>query len=136
MTQFEITNLLLTLPAKDTGLSSTEKGVLLHISSFFDKSMSCYPSINKLVEISGFSGSTIKRAVSALEKKNILKKTRRFTSTGPTSNLYKLNPKQLFKAARNSDVIIENRNNISKDTFLGGDGKYYSCPTEYFRATT
>ncbi|MFT7007244.1 MAG: DNA-binding MarR family transcriptional regulator [Colwellia sp.] len=134
MTQFEITNLLLNLPAKEIGLSSTEKCVLIHLSSFIGKSMTCYPSINKLGENSGLSGSTIKRAVAALENKNILKKTRRFSSTGPTSNLYKLNPKQLFKKGQNSDVTIENSSKIKKNSYLGGDGKYYSCPTEYFRA--
>jgi DNA-binding MarR family transcriptional regulator len=133
MTQFEITNRILSLPAKDTGLSATEKGVLLHLSSFFDKSMTCYPSINKIVEISGFSGSTVKRSVASLERKNILKKTRRFSSTGPTSNLYKLNPKQIFETSKKGSVSNESSSN-NKDLYLGGDGNYYSCPTEYFLA--
>lgn len=131
MTQFEITNQILALSARDTALSSTEKGVLVCISFFFDKSMKCYPSINKIVDISGFSGSTVKRSVAALEKRNILKKTRRFSATGPTSNLYQLNPKELFKTDKTNSV---KKTDINKDLYLGGDGNYYSCPAEYFLA--
>jgi predicted transcriptional regulator len=134
MTQFEITNRILSLPAKDTGLSATEKGVLLHLSSFFDKSMTCYPSISKIGEKSGYSDSTIKRSVATLVNKNILKKTRRFSSTGPTSNLYKLNPKQIFETSQKRSVSKEASSNINKNLYLGGDGNYYSCPTEYFLA--
>lgn len=134
MTQFEITNRILSLPAKDTGLSATEKAVLLHLSLFFDKSMTCFPSISKIGEKSGLSDSTIKRAVSALVNKKILMKTRRFSSSGPTSNLYKLNPKQIFEAGTKNNKTGKSNISINKNSFLGSDGKYYSCPTEYFLA--
>ncbi|ELH0894523.1 helix-turn-helix domain-containing protein [Vibrio fluvialis] len=113
------------------GLSGIEKATLVHLSTFADGQLQCFPSIKTLAQITGFSDSAIKRAIKKLEELKLITKKRRYSSSGPTSNLYKLNTamltKNLGKTGEPGDSSNPNR------AYLAQDGNYYSCPAEFYK---
>ncbi|EGR2703860.1 hypothetical protein CGI24_17740 [Vibrio parahaemolyticus] len=130
MTQFTATNRYLMTDALALGLSGIEKATLVHLSTFADGKFQCFPSIKTLAKITGFSESAIKRAIKKLEELKLITKKRRYSSSGPTSNLYKLNTTVLqdnqSKRHKLSSPVTSN------GTFLAQDGNYYSCPAEFY----
>ncbi|MGR5412858.1 helix-turn-helix domain-containing protein [Vibrio astriarenae] len=113
------------------GLSGIEKATLVHLSTFADGNFQCFPSIKTLALNTGFSESATKRAIKKLEELKLITKKRRYSSSGPTSNLYKLNTKILVdkvsKPKKPNDEAVQNR------SFLAQDGNYYSSPIEYYK---
>lgn len=72
-------------------LSGQEKLVFILLKRFADSEGKCFPSINKLIELSQFSRSTILRILKSLEEKKVLSITHRRTKEkGDTSNMYTL----------------------------------------------
>lgn len=132
MTQFSATNRYLMTEAIALGLSGIEKATLVHLSTFADGKFQCFPSIKTLAQITGFSESAIKRAIKKLEELKLITKKRRYSSSGPTSNLYKLNTTILKdKSGKPSKPSNEATQNSA---FLAQDGNYYSCPAEFYMA--
>lgn len=129
MTQFSATNRYSMAKAISLGLSGIEKSTLLHLSTFADRQFQCFPSMKKLSEITGFSESAIKRAIKKLEELKLITKKRRFSSSGPTSNLYKLNISVL-----NGETNKDNYIAIPDNAYLAQDGNYYSCPADYYKS--
>lgn len=109
------------------GLSGIEKATLVHLSTFADGKLQCFPSMKKLSQITGFSESAIKRAIKKLEDLGLITKKRRYSSSGPISNLYKLNI-SVLKGKTN----IDSQSATPKNAFLAQDGNYYSCPADYY----
>lgn len=126
MTQFELTNYLLMAKPKELNISGTEKTVFVHLSTFADGALQCFPSIKTLALVTGFSDSAIKRAIKKLEELQLIKKTRRYSSSGPTSNLYQLNTQPL-KMGVNKQIET-----ATKTRYLAEDGNYYDSPSEYY----
>lgn len=72
-------------------LNWNEKDLYIILLTYAEKdSKQCFPSISELCNISGKSRNTILKAINGLEKKKILKKEKRVTKKGQTSNLYTL----------------------------------------------
>jgi len=72
-------------------LSWNEKDLYIILLMYAEKdSKQCFPSISELCNISGKSKNTILKAISGLENKKILKKEKRVTKKGQTSNVYTL----------------------------------------------
>lgn len=131
MTQFSATNRYLMTEALALGLSGIEKTTLVHLSTFADGKFQCFPSIKTLAQITGFSESAIKRAIKKLEELKLITKKRRYSSSGPTSNLYKLNTTMLTD---NPSKTSTSRNSSNPNqAYLAQDGKYYSCPAEFYK---
>lgn len=93
-------------PIKDAG----EKFVLIAIAKHADENMQCYPSIARLAKLTGFSDSTVKLKLKALEKSGYLRVQRRTKNGKTTSNLYFLAGRE---SARNISDIYNINNNIS-----------------------
>lgn len=134
MTQYEFTNSLLMIQPTDIGLTGTEKTVFVHLSTFADSTLKCFPSLKKVSQVTGLSESTVKRAIKKLEALKLIVKTRRYSSSGPTSNLYKLSTKHLLKKELKHKVIKSNATVIP--SYLAEDGNFYSCPAEYYQFKT
>ncbi|MCG6307885.1 helix-turn-helix domain-containing protein [Vibrio alginolyticus] len=133
MTQFSATNKYLKAEAISLGLSGIEKATLVHLSTFADGKLQCFPSMKKLSQITGFSESAIKRAIKKLEGLDLITKKRRYSSSGPISNLYTLNT----NALKDTPDKHSNSNDfeVSNGAFLAQDGNYYSCPAEFYIKT-
>lgn len=72
-------------------LDWNEKDLYIILLMYAGKdSRQCFPSISELCKISCRSKNTILKAISGLENKKILKKEKRITKNGQTSNLYTL----------------------------------------------
>lgn len=70
-------------------LNGQEKLVFIFLKRFSDSGGKCFPSLNKLAEISGYSKSTIQRTLKSLEEKRVLSiEHRRTKEKGDTSNIY------------------------------------------------
>lgn len=76
-----------------------EKDVYIILLMYADSEQRCFPSVNTLCKISGKSNKTIIKALKGLEEKKLLKKEKRITKNGQTSNLYILyNFEDIWKA--------------------------------------
>lgn len=72
-------------------LNWNEKDIYIILLMYAKKdSKQCFPSISNLCKISGKSKNTVLKAINGLEDKKILKKEKRVTKKGQTSNLYTL----------------------------------------------
>ena len=72
-------------------LNWNEKVIYIILLMYAEKdSKQCFPSISKLCNISGKAKNTVLKAINGLEEKKILKKEKRVTKKGQTSNLYTL----------------------------------------------
>ncbi len=129
--QFDLTKLIMDTPSHILGLGSNDKYVLLCICHFMDNKFSCYPSINKLVSISGLSKSTVMRAIKVITNEKILSKENRLCEKGKTSNLYKLNHSTLDRKRHGERNTIKPTKTIIDNGYLAVDGNYYSCAAEY-----
>lgn len=91
-------------PIKDAG----EKFVLIALAKHADDNMQCYPSVARLVKLTGFSASTVNLKIKALEQNGYIRVQRRSKNGKKTSNLY-------FLVARESVINISDNlyNNIS-----------------------
>lgn len=70
-------------------LNGQEKLVFIFLKRFSDSEGKCFPSLNKLAQISGYSKSTIQRTLKSLEEKRVLSiEHRRTKEKGDTSNIY------------------------------------------------
>lgn len=69
-------------------LDSYEKMIFIYLKRFADTKGKCFPSLNKLSQISGFSKSTIQRTLKSLEEKKVLSIEHRKTDEGNKSNIY------------------------------------------------
>lgn len=93
-TQFDITKEILSLNAKDFGLTSTMKSVLIHLSFYFgDKNktghFSCYPAQSTIADKTGYQRATIIKALKDCEDLGFISSNFRVSSSGdPTSKLY------------------------------------------------
>ncbi|MGR5069309.1 helix-turn-helix domain-containing protein [Vibrio alfacsensis] len=117
------------MDAISLGLTGIEKATLVHLSSFIDGKYQCFPSIKKLANITGFSESTMKRAVARLESLGVITKKRRYSNSGPTSNLYTLNLQSLQLKTQTKKTASP----VNAAQFLAQDGNYYSCPAEFYK---
>lgn len=76
-----------------TKITSTEKFVLVCLANRCNDNNSCFPSLEKIAQDTGFSARTAHRAVKALQEKGFIKARQRFMANGPkiqTSNEYTL----------------------------------------------
>ncbi|WP_406731787.1 helix-turn-helix domain-containing protein [Vibrio scophthalmi] len=129
MTQFDVTNICILVDASSLGLTGIEKTTLVSLSCFIDSNFKCFPSIKKLAQITGFSDSTIKRALRRLEEQELIWKVNRYSSSGPISNLYTLNIKEITNKMKSKSEPVMNENT----GFQAPDGKHYSCAAEYYQ---
>ncbi|TMO82448.1 helix-turn-helix domain-containing protein [Pseudoalteromonas spongiae] len=125
-TQFEFTNEILALEPKKMNISSTEKLILLQLSLFIDSSRRCFPSHSKLAQLTGFSKSTVIRALDKLVVLKLINKKKRSNQYGNTSNLYELLPKTKIKASK-----IKN-NAAAVIPFISTDGRKFDCPADFY----
>jgi hypothetical protein len=73
-------------------LPGNEKLVLLAINSFVDGDGKCWPSLNRLAQMTGFSRRTIQRSIDSLTDVGFVDKKWRSDDTGrQTSSLYAVN---------------------------------------------
>lgn len=69
-------------------LTWNEKELYIILLMYTDKENKCFPSISTLCKISGKSKNTVIKSLKGLEEKKLLKKEKRVTKNGQTSNLY------------------------------------------------
>ena len=69
-------------------LNGQEKLVFILLKRFADLEGKCFPSLNKLTKLSGFSKSTVQRTLKSLEEKKVLSIEHRKTDEGNKSNIY------------------------------------------------
>ena len=107
-------------------LNWSEKDLYIILLMYADKdSKQCFPSINELCKVAGKSKNTILKAISGLESKKILKKEKRVTKNGQTSNLYTLYDIDTMWESKNIDELkttvdeIEERKMIEALTAKG-----------------
>lgn len=107
-------------------LNWSEKDLYIILLMYAGKdSKQCFPSINELCKLSGKSKNTILKAISGLENKKILKKEKRVTKNGQTSNLYTLYDIDTMWESKNIDELkttvdeIEERKMIEALTAKG-----------------
>lgn len=132
MTPFSGLNIFLKTPADHFKISGIEKATLTNLLTFASQDYQCYPSIKKLSQNTGFSESAIKRSIKKLEELGLITKRRRYSSSGPTSNLYKINITELVKDKQKKST---NTNQVKPNSsFLAQDGNYYSCPADYYKS--
>ncbi|AUR84789.1 winged helix-turn-helix DNA-binding domain protein [Vibrio phage 1.063.O._10N.261.45.C7] len=84
-TQFEITNHIIRTPAEELSLTSTEKHILVTLSSWFNKDdkglFSCWVSYQSVVQSTGCGRSTVQRAIATLEKLNYIHSEQRYDNS-------------------------------------------------------
>lgn len=87
-------------------LDTFEKMVFIALKKFADSNNQCFPSLNKLSEITGISKRKIQDVLISLEQKQIISVQKRTKSGGgKTSNLYTLYDfKELWNAECSEDV--------------------------------
>ena len=127
-TQFDITKEILSLNAKQFGLTSTTKSVLVHLSCYFgDKhrtgKFSCFPSQARLRNDTGYSRQTVLKALKDCERLGFISSTFRISASGdPTSKLYhwKGIPKQPDED-KESQMRIEVAETIASSTHTLND---------------
>lgn len=69
-------------------LNGNEKLIFILLKKFAGDTGECFPSLQKLAELSGFSKSTVQRILKSLEEKEVLSVKHRRTQKGNISNLY------------------------------------------------
>ena len=78
----------------DDALGHRAKAVYLYLRDRSDAEGKCWPGIKTIAADLGLSRSTVKRALSDLERSGYLERTSRFRENGShTSNLYTLLPR-------------------------------------------
>ena len=78
----------------DDALEHRAKAVYLYLRDRSDAEGKCWPGIKTIASDLGLSRSTVKRALSDLERSGYLERTSRFRENGShTSNLYTLLPR-------------------------------------------
>ncbi len=78
----------------DDALGHRAKAVYLYLRDRSDAEGMCWPGIKTIASDLGLSRSTVKRALSDLERSGYLERTSRFRENGShTSNLYTLLPR-------------------------------------------
>ena len=78
--------------ATSVKLPSAPKHVLLVLCLHADKDMTCYPGQQRLVEQTGLSESTVRRAIKTLEDHSIIFREKRFRKDGTrTSDRFHIN---------------------------------------------
>lgn len=123
------------MDASKLSLTSSDKTVLAHLSSFCGPEFTCYPSISAISKTSGLSQSTVKRSISSLVKLKIISKKNRYSSTGPTSNLYSLHGVLEILKATNVPKRTQKKECETLSVtpqHLAEDGKYYNSPSDYY----
>jgi hypothetical protein len=80
---------------KAKGLTTTEKFLLLMICNYADSDGYCFPKIDTLASDCEIHKRTVIRNIDKLCEKGILKKTNRYKNKMQTSNLYKINIKNI-----------------------------------------
>ncbi|MCE0493111.1 helix-turn-helix domain-containing protein [Vibrio salinus] len=129
MTPLSVINELLRQSAESNNLSGIDKATLMTLFSYVNRDFECFPSIKTLSQNSGFSESSTKRAIKKLEELNFITKKRRYSSSGPTSNLYKINILLLLNDNPRKPKIKA----TPTSSFLAQDGNYYSSPIEFYK---
>ena len=70
-------------------LTANEKLIFIILKRFVDSKKQCFPSVKKIMDISGLSEKTIRRVLKSLEEKHIITiETRSKNNGGQTSNRY------------------------------------------------
>jgi hypothetical protein len=94
----------------DGSVSESEMWLLLHITRFLGKNMTCWPSNKTLLEKTGWSMGKLQAVKKSLQDKSILEISTRNDGKGQTSNIYKLKTNYLsvFVSVGDKDFTEEN----------------------------
>lgn len=90
-------------------LNGIETAILVKLADFAsDDGSSVYPSLGKLVKTTGFSESTIQRALKSLCVRNFLTQVSKFSQRKHLTNIYKINAQALYVSTGSgqSDTIL------------------------------
>ena len=82
-----------------SGMKLTCVTIMARLADFSNDNGECWPAIGTIARQIGAGESTVRNAVSALEREGWLTRTGRRKGNRNTSNLYKLNVEKLRKAA-------------------------------------
>lgn len=101
------------------GLTPSEKLLLIAYADHTDAHGYCWPSVQRLADITGLSRATVTRTNAALRKKGLIKSVRRVNPrTGlPISNLTRLNVRLLASMRR----PVEKLDNLVEEITFDGD---------------
>lgn len=97
-------------------LSGNEKLIFILLKKFAGDNGECFPSIQKLAELSGFSSSTVRRILKSLEEKKVLSIKHRHTKKGDTSNLYTIYDYAEMWRTENKEEKPQKKNSPQKVT--------------------
>lgn len=97
-------------------LNGYEKLIFIILKKFANDNGECFPSLQKLTEISGFSKKTVQRVLKSLEEKEVLSVTHRRTQKGNISNLYTIYDYAEMWRTENKDEKPQKKNSPQKVT--------------------
>lgn len=97
-TQYELTNMLGHLSPQDLNIKPNAMYLLFKLSVFMDNKFSCFPSLNHLCDVTGWSISTVALNIKALIDSGLIIKTQAKTSKSNfVNNTYTFNLKLFAK---------------------------------------